>query len=186
MPALWWPEDDRTLEGGFVPNTRLAAIAAATVCSAALLVALSGCAGAGAGATLSVTSAKQRTIQLEKSIASAIPRDKVLSSDITTSSRVIFPCLGESGQSYWPGSATLKLANGVNTDSVLQALSTTWNKKAGWSAYVSTNASGTSSLALKTSDGYSFSVEFDQGPVFSITAVSACFSNAGLAGRSSY
>jgi hypothetical protein len=168
-----------------VQHTRLAAAAAAVSC-VALVATLSGCAAAGAGSSLSVTSAKQRTIELEKSIAAAVPQDKVLSTDITTTSRVIFPCLGKTGESYWPGSGTLRLASGVDTDAVLQALSSKWNDKSGWSAYVSTTASGTKSLALKTSDGYNFTVEFDQGPVFSINALSACFSNAGLAGKSSY
>ncbi len=167
-------------------STRFAAVAVVAAGSLALAVALGGCAAAGAGSSLSVTSAKQRTVELEKTISSSVPTDKVLSTNITTTSRVIFPCLGKTGESYWPGSATLKLANGVNTDAVLQALSTKWNNKSGWSAYVTTSASGTKSLALKTSDGYSFTVEFDQGPVFSITALSACFSNAGLAGKSSY
>jgi hypothetical protein len=169
-----------------VRSTRFAAVAVVAAGSLALAVALGGCAAAGAGSSLSVTSAKQRTVELEKTISSSVPTDKVLSTNITTTSRVIFPCLGKTGESYWPGSATLKLANGVNTDAVLQALSTKWNNKSGWSAYVTTSASGTKSLALKTSDGYSFTVEFDQGPVFSITALSACFSNAGLAGKSSY
>ncbi len=167
-------------------NTRRAAAAAAAASFIALATVLSGCATGAAGPSLSVSGAKERTIGLEKSIAAAIPKDQVLSTDITTTSRVIFPCLGKAGQSYWPGSGTLKLSNGVNNDAVLQALSTTWNNKSGWSAYVSTSASGTKSLALKTSDGYSFNVEFDQGPVFTISAVSACFSAAGLSGKSSY
>ncbi len=166
--------------------TRLAAAVVAVAATVVLVGALGGCAAAGAGSSLSVTSAKQRTVELEKTIAAAVPKDKVLSTNITSTSRVIFPCLGKTGESYWPGSATLQLANGVDSDAVLQALSTAWNNKTGWSAYVTTSASGTKSLSLKTSDGYSFTAEFDQGPVFSITALSACFSNAGLAGKSSY
>lgn len=166
--------------------TRLVSAGVAAVSCVALVAALSGCATAGSGSSLSVTSAKQRTIALEKSIAAAVPASKVLSSQISSSSRVIFPCLGKTGESYWPGSGTLKLASGVDTDEVLQALSTKWNAKSGWSAYVITSATGGKSLALKTNDGYSFTVEFDQGPVFTINGLSACFSNAGLAGKSSY
>jgi hypothetical protein len=169
-----------------VQYSRLATAALAAVSSVALVASLSGCATPGSGSSLSVGGAKQRTIELERSIAAAVPHDKVLSTQITTSSRVIFPCLGQTGESYWPGSGTLKLASGVDTDAVLQALSSKWNDKSGWSAYVTTSASGTKSLALKTGDGYSFTVEFDQGPVFTINALSACFSNAGLAGRTSY
>jgi hypothetical protein len=158
-----------------VQYARIAAATAAVISTVVLVAALSGCATAGGGSSLSVTSAKQRTIALEKSIAANIPKDKVLATNITSSSRVIFPCLGKTGESYWPGTSTLKLASGVDTGTVLANLSSQWNNKAGWSAFVTTSANGNKSLSLKTNDGYSFSVEFDQGPVFSITALSACF-----------
>jgi hypothetical protein len=169
-----------------VQYTRIAATVVAAAVSVALATTLSGCATAGGGSALSVASAKQRTLALEKSIVAYVPKSKVISSQLTTTSRVIFPCLGASGRSYWPGSDTVKLNNGVNTEAVLNALSAKWSLKKGWSANLTTSASGDQSLALKTSDGYSFTVEFDEGPVLSINALSACFSNAGLAGKSKY
>jgi hypothetical protein len=170
-----------------VQYTRIAAAAVAALCSVVLVATLSGCATESAGSSaLAVSKAKQRTIALEKSIAAYVPKSKVLSTNITKTSKVIFPCLGKNGKSYWPGSGTLRLKSGVNTDAVLTALSSKWNDKAGWSAYVNTTAAGNKSLSLKTSDGYSFTAEFDQGPVFSISALSACFASSGLTGKSSY
>jgi hypothetical protein len=166
-------------------HTRRVVLPAAAICSLALALTLSGC-GSSAGGSLTVDSAKQHTISMEKLIASYVPKSKVLSTNITTKSRVIFPCLGKNGKSYWPGSATLRLKSGVDTDAVFAAIAQKWNGTKGWSAYIDTDSSGSSSLALKTGDGYSFTAEFDQGPVFSITALSACFDNAGLSGKSSY
>jgi hypothetical protein len=169
-----------------VQYTRIAAASIAALCSVVLIATLSGCATGGPSPAQTVANVKQRTIALEKTIAAYVPKSKVVSSTTTKTSKVIFPCLGKSGQSYWPGSTTVRLKSGVDTNAVLTALSTKWNDKAGWSAFVNTAASGTKSLALKTSDGYSFNVEFDQGPVFAISALSACFNSAGLAGKSSY
>jgi hypothetical protein len=166
--------------------TRTAAVTGAAAMSLVLAASLAGCATSAGGSGVTVASAKQKTIAYEKQISSYLPAADVTSTMITTTSRVIFPCLNTSGKSYWPGSTTLQVKNNLDTSDLLDSIAAKWNAKSGNTAFVSTSANGNKSLAMKTGDGYSFTVEFDQGPVFSITALSACFSNAGLAGKSSY
>ncbi len=167
--------------------SRIAAVTGVAATSLVLVATLAGCAGAGgAGSAVTVESAKQKTIAYEKQIAAYLPAADVTSTQITKTSKVIFPCLNESGKSYWPGTTTLQIASNVDTSDLLDSIAAKWNAKSGHSAYVNTSANGNRSLAMKSGDGYSFTVEFDQGPVFSITALSACFSSAGLAGKSSY
>jgi hypothetical protein len=167
-------------------SSRIAAVTGAAATSLILAATLAGCAGASAGSAVTVESAKQKTIAYEKQIAAYLPAADVTSTQITKTSKVIFPCLNESGKSYWPGTTTLQIAGNVDTSDLLDSIAAKWNAKSGHSAYVNTSANGNRSLAMKSGDGYSFMVEFDQGPVFSITALSACFSSAGLAGKSSY
>jgi hypothetical protein len=166
--------------------TRIAVVTGAAATSLVLLATLAGCSSSAGGSTVTVTSAKQKTIAYEKVIAGYLPAGDVTSTQITTTSRVIFPCLNVSGKSYWPGSTTLKVVDGLDTSDLLDTIASKWNSKSGNSAFVDTSANGNKSLAMKSGDGYSFTVEFDQGPVFSITALSACFPSAGLSGKSSY
>jgi hypothetical protein len=168
-----------------VYHTRIVAVLAAAATTVVLATTLVGCSSA-AGSSLTLPTAKQQTISIEKQIVAYVPADQVTGTQITDKSKVIFPCIGKSGQSYWPGSTTLKLKNGVDTDSVLTAIAAHWTNKSGWSAYTSTGSDGNKTLAIKSSKGYNFTVEFDQGPVFSINALSGCFSNSGLSGKSSY
>ena len=166
--------------------TRIVVATGAAATSVVLLAALAGCSSASGGSAVTVDSAKQKTIAYEKQISGYLPAADVTSTQITSSSKVIFPCLGETGKSYWPGSTTLQIKPGVNTSDLLDGIASKWNSLSNHSAFVNKNANGNESLAMKSGDGYSFTVEFDQGPVFSITALSTCFSSAGLAGRSSY
>jgi hypothetical protein len=166
--------------------TRIAAVTGAAATSLILVASLAGCASSAGGSGVTVTSAKQKTVAYEEQISSYLPAADVTSTQITKTSRVIFPCLNESGKSYWPGSTTLQVKNNLDTSDLLDAIAAKWNAKSGNSAFVNTSANGNKSLSMKTGDGYSFMVEFDQGPVFSITALSACFPSAGLAGKSSY
>jgi hypothetical protein len=168
-----------------VHHTRIVAALAATATTVVLSATLVGCSSA-AGSELTLPTAKQQTIAVEKQIVAYVPADQVTGTDITDKSRVIFPCIGKSGQSYWPGSTTLKLKNDVDTDAVLTAIAAHWTNKSGWSAYTNTGSDGNKSLAIKSDSGYSFTVEFDQGPVFSINALSGCFASAGLSGKSNY
>jgi len=168
-----------------VQYTRIAATTVAAVSSIVLVASLSGCASS-AGSTLSVGSAKQQTIAVEQEIAAFVPTKEVISSNVTKTSRVIFPCLGKKDQSYWPGSLTMSLKPGVDSDSILTAMGSHWTNKSGWSVYKVNAADGNPSLDIKSDSGYSFTVEFDQGPALTVNALSACFSDTGLAGKSSY
>jgi hypothetical protein len=168
-----------------VQYTRIAATTVAAISSIVLVASLSGCASS-AGSTLSVSSAKQQTISTEKEIAAFVPTKYVISSNVTKTSRVLFPCLGKKEESYWPGSLTMSLKPGVDSDSVLTAIGSHWTNKSGWSVYKVNAADGNPSLDIKSNSGYSFTVEFDQGPALTINALSACFSDVGLAGKASY
>ena len=165
--------------------TRIAATTVAAVSSIVLAATLSGCAS-GAGSTVSVGSAKQQTIAYEQEIAAFVPAEYVVSTNVTKTSRVIFPCLGKKNESYWPGSLTMSLKTGVDSDSILTAIGSHWTNKSGWSVFKVTGADGNPSLDIKSTSGYSFTVEFDQGPALTINALSACFSDTGLAGKASY
>jgi hypothetical protein len=168
-----------------VQYTRITATTVAVISSVVLVATLSGCAS-GAGSALSVGSAKQQTIAIEQQIAAFVPKDQVITTDVTKTSRVIFPCLGKKNESYWPGSLTMSLKPGVDSDSILTAIGSNWTNKSGWSVYRVTAADGNPSLDRKSGSGYSFTVEFDQGPALTINSLSACFSNTGLAGQTSY
>jgi hypothetical protein len=168
-----------------VQYTRIAATTVAAISSIVLVASLSGCASS-AGSTLSVASAKQQTISTENEIAAFVPSQYVISSNVTKTSRVIFPCLGKKEESYWPGSLTMSLKPGADTDSILTAIGSHWTNKSGWSVYKVNAADGNPSLDIKSNTGYSFTVEFDQGPALTVNALSACFSDTGLAGKASY
>jgi hypothetical protein len=168
-----------------VQYTRIAATTIAAISSIVLVATLSGCAS-GAGSTVSVGSAKQQTIAYEQEIAAFVPAQSVVSTNVTKTSRVIFPCLGKKDESYWPGSLTMSLKAGVDSDSILTAIGSHWTNKSGWSVFKVTGADGNPSLDIKSASGYSLTVEFDQGPALTINSLSACFSNTGLAGKTSY
>jgi hypothetical protein len=168
-----------------VQYTRIAATTVAAISSIVLVATLSGCAS-GAGSTVSVGSAKAQTIAYEQEIAAFVPAQYVVSTNVTKTSRVIFPCLGKKDESYWPGSLTMSLKAGVDSDSILTAIGSHWTNKSGWSVFKVTGADGNPSLDIKSASGYSLTVEFDQGPALTINSLSACFSNAGLAGKTSY
>jgi len=168
-----------------VQYTRIVATTVAAVSSIVLLASLSGCASS-AGSTLSVASAKQQTISIEQEIAAFVPTKEVISSNVTKTSRVIFPCLGKKDESYWPGSLTMSLKPGLDSDSILTAIGSHWTNKSGWSVYKVNAADGNPTLDIKSDSGYSFTVEFDQGPALTVNALSACFSDTGLAGKASY
>jgi hypothetical protein len=168
-----------------VQYTRIAATTVAAISSIVLVASLSGCAS-GAGSSVSVGSAKQQTIAYEQEIAAFVPAKYVISTNVAKTSRVIFPCLGKKNESYWPGSLTASLKSGVDSDSILTAIGSHWTNKTGWSVFKITAADGNPSLDIKSNSGYSFTVEFDQGPALTINALSTCFSNTGLAGQTSY
>jgi hypothetical protein len=168
-----------------VQRTRIAIATTAAAASIAFIAVVSGCASASAQGT-TLASAKQQTIQLENKIASFVPQEFVKSTHVTQTSKVIFPCLGKSGESYWPGSLTLGLKEGVDDDAVLTAIAANWTNKSGWTAFKSTATDGNQSLSIKSTKGQSFTVEFVDGPVLSVSSFSACFPNAELSGKSSY
>ncbi len=172
-------------EGSFVRYTRVVAAAVAAASSLALIMALAGCAST-SGSSVDISAFKKQTIATERQIAAYVPKADLTNMSYTTSSRVIFPCLGKKNESYWPGTLTATLKPGTETDSILTAIGANWTGKSGWSVFKVTAADGNPSLDIKSDTGYSFTVEFDQGPVLTINALSACFSNVGLAGKSSY
>jgi hypothetical protein len=161
-----------------------ASIAAAALC-VVVLASVGGCSSAQAGGR-TLTSAKAETISVEKQIAKFVPSTQVSNTQLTKNSKVIFSCTGHENQSYWPGSMTLNLKSGVNSDTVLQNVADNWTSRTGWSVFKVTGSDGNPSLDIKSSSGSSFTVEFAQGPVFTVNALSACFDNSGLSGRSNY
>jgi hypothetical protein len=168
-----------------VQYTRIAAATVASVSSVVLVATLSGCASV-PSSSLTVPTAKAQTIIFEQQIAAYVPAADVKTMSYTKTSRVIFPCLGKKNESYWPGALTVNLKPATDTDTILTAMAANWTNKSGWSVFKVNAADGNPSLDIKSDAGYSFTVEFDQGPVLSINALSACFSNVGLAGKSSY
>jgi len=153
--------------------------------SAALVATLGACAS-GTTNALTLSTAKSRTLAIEKQIAAFVPADIVSNSQVTTTSKVIFACTGHDDESYWPGTVNLSLTKGAKTESILSAIAAKWNSKSGWSVFKVTGNDGNPSLDMKSPDGSSFTVEFADGPSFSINSLSACFPNAGLAGKSRY
>jgi hypothetical protein len=166
-----------------VKSTRSFRLALAA--SIVVLACVSGCSSAHGGSQ-GLADAKSATLKLETQIASFVPDAMVTRTHQTTTSKVLYPCLGHSGQSYWPGTETVSLKQGVDTDSVLAAIASNWTNKSGWTAFKSTGADGSASLSIKSTKGQSFTVEFVDGPQLSIQALSTCFPSDGLAGKSSY
>jgi hypothetical protein len=160
--------------------------AAAIAAVGLLAVSLSGCASSGKSPKAAVDLAKQTTLTVESQIAAFVPANKVLSTHQTLTSKVIFPCLGKSGQSYWPGSTVVNLKPDVNTDAVMSAIAAQWTNKDGWTVFQSKDASGNPTLIIKSSIDASFTVSFVQGPQLSIVALSSCFPSAGLADLKTY
>jgi hypothetical protein len=169
-----------------VTYNRIAMGAAATVAVGLLAVSLSGCASSGKSPKAAVDLAKQTTLTVESQIAAFVPADQVVSTHQTLTSKVIFPCLGKSGQSYWPGSTVVNLKPGVNTDAVMSAIAAHWTNDDGWTVFQSKDASGNPTLIIKSSIDASFTVSFVQGPQLSIVALSSCFPSAGLANLKTY
>jgi hypothetical protein len=157
----------------------------ALAASIVVLACVSGCSSS-SGGSQGLADAKSATLKLETQIASFVPDAMVTRTHQTTTSKVLYPCLGHSGQSYWPGTETVSLKQGVDTDSVLAAIASNWTNKSGWTAFKSTGADGSASLSIKSTKGQSFTVEFVDGPQLSIQALSTCFPSDALAGKSSY
>jgi hypothetical protein len=168
-----------------VKHTRKAVVVLAAVACIVVVASVNGCSSS-AGNTTTLAGAKQTTLELERQIAQFVPADMITDTQQTQTSKVIYPCLGKSDQSYWPGSETVSLKTGVKTDQVLSAIAANWTGKTGWSVFQATGQDGSNTLDMKAKDGYSFTVAFVDGPQLAITALSACFPNAGLAGKSSY
>jgi hypothetical protein len=162
--------------------TGVVAVAAAVLMTASL----AGCTASGPSPASRVATAKQTTLAVETQIASFLPASKIVSTHQTKTSKVIFPCLGESGKSYWPGSTVVNLKPGVNTDSVLSSIAAHWTNHDGWSVFQSKDSSGNPTLIIKSSADASFTVSFIQGPQLSIVALSSCFASDGLTGLASY
>lgn len=157
----------------------------AVAASIVVAVLVSGCSSSPGGAN-GLADAKSATLKLESQIASFVPAAMVTQKHQTTTSKVLYPCLGHSGQSYWPGSETVSLKQGVDTDAVLAAIASNWTNKSGWTAFTSKAADGSASVNIKSTKGQSFTVEFVDGPQLSIQALSTCFPSDGLSGKSSY
>jgi hypothetical protein len=147
-------------------------------------LALTGCSAPTSG--LGLVSAKQSTIALEQSISEYVPHDKVISSHATTKSAVLYPCIHHPGQSYWPGSLRVALKPGVDQDAVLGAIADHWSKQKSWVVTRRSTQGIGETVELRSNTGELFTVKFDGTSDLQIAAVSACFSNAGLAGKSSY
>lgn len=166
-------------------RSRTAVGIAALVISGALVATLSAC-SSGSTNTQTLSAAKKQTLQLERKIAAYVPSAIVSDTKQTTTSKVIFACPGHSNESYWPGSLTMSLKKQADSDSVLSAIAANWTNQTGWKVFKVLGDDGNASLDLKSDKGYSFTVQFSDGPSFTINSLSACFASSGLSGKSSY
>jgi len=172
-----------------VHATRFAAVSVAVAASLVVAASLSGCAsttGAGAGAGTTLAKAKATTLSIESRMLTFIPKSSIVSVDQPKKSTVLFPCLKKQNQSYWPSTMTVSLKPGSDTSNILDTLGSYWTNKDGWTVSASTAADGTPTMDVVSDSGYNFTAEIAQGPVFTVTSLSACFPSAGLAGKSSY
>jgi hypothetical protein len=169
-----------------VQYTRIAVGTLAALTTVALAATLSACSSPGKSATSQLALAKQTALSVESQIAAYAPASDVVSTHQTLTSKVIFPCLLKSGQSYWPGSTVVNLKPNTDTAAIMTAISAHWATDSGWLITESKDGSGTESLVLTSSAGAKFTVTTVQGPQLSITALSSCFPSAGLAGQKSY
>jgi hypothetical protein len=165
-----------------------AAIRGACIATAVLVVvALAGCSSSSSKAPLDrVSAAKKTTLAVESQIAAYVPASDVISTHQTETSKVIFPCLGKPGTSYWPGTTVVNVKPGSDTASVMSAIAAHWTNASGWSVFQSKDSSGNPTLIIKSTAAASFTVSVVQGPQLSIVALSSCFSNDGLTGLTSY
>jgi hypothetical protein len=169
-----------------VQYTRIAAATVAAALSVVLVATLGGCSTPGKSATGQLAQAKHSTLTTETQIASFAPAKDVVSTHQTLTSKVIFPCLSKQGQSYWPGSTVVNLKPTANTGAIMTAITTKYATANGWLIVDHKDSSGTESLVLTSSAGAKYTVTIVQGPQLSITALSACFPNAGLTNLKSY
>jgi len=169
-----------------VQNTRISAACAAAATALVIAASLSGCATSAGAAADALAAAKKQTLSTETQIASFLPKKSIISVNQPTQSRVIFPCLNKQNESYWPSTMTISLKPGLDTTNILDSIGAHWTNKSGWTVSNSTAADGTPTMDITSSSGYNYTAEFAAGPVFTVTAGSACFSNSGLAGKSSY
>ena len=167
-------------------TTRIAGTAVAVLSSLVLVAALGGCASSAGGSTNTLAKAKATTLSIETKMASFIPKSAVLSMNQPKQSKVIFPCLHKQNESYWPSTMTVSVKSGLDTGNILDSIGSYWTNKSGWTVSNSTAADGTPTMSVVSNTGYNFTAEFAQGPVFTVTALSACFPSAGLSGKSSY
>lgn len=167
-------------------TTRIAATSFAVIASLAVAVTLSGCSSSAGGSTITLANAKSTTLSIETKMESFIPKASIISVNQPKQSKVIFACLHKDNESYWPSTMTVSLKPGLNTSELLDKIGDYWTNKSGWSVSNSTAPDGTPTMSIVSNSGYNFTAEFAQGPVFTVTAVSECFPNAGLSGKSSY
>lgn len=166
-------------------RSRIVVGVVAAAVTIAVLATVSGCAS-GPATTVTLKSAKQTTLELESQIAGYVPDAQVASTQQTKTSKVIFPCVGHSDQSYWPGTETLNLKAGVDADAILSAIAANWTNKDGWSVFKRTGNDGKPTLDMKSGEGYSFTVAFVDGPQLTINSLSACFPTSSVSGQSTY
>ena len=167
-------------------TTRIAGTAVAVLSSLVLVAALGGCASSAGGSTNTLANAKATTLSVESKMASFIPKSSILSMNQPKQSKVLFPCLQKQNESYWPSTMTISVKSGLNTGDILDSIGSYWTNKSGWTVSNSTAADGTPTMSVVSNAGYNFTAEFAQGPVFTVTAISACFPSAGMSGKSSY
>jgi hypothetical protein len=169
-----------------VKTTRIAATAIVVATSLVLIASLGGCASSAGGTTNTLAKAKATTLSIETKMASFIPQSSIITVNQPKQSKVLFPCLHKENESYWPSTMTVSVKAGLNTGNILDSIGAYWTNKKGWTVSNSTAPDGTPTMSVVSSSGYNFTAEFAQGPVFTVTSLSACFPSAGLSGRKSY
>jgi hypothetical protein len=169
-----------------VQTTRIAAAGFAVAASIALAATLSGCSSSAGGSTDTLANAKATTLSIESKLVTFIPKSSIISINQPKQSKVIFPCLHTTNESYWPSTMTVSLKPGLNASNLLDAMGNYYTNKNGWSVSNGTAPDGTPTMTFVSKSGYNLTAEFAQGPVFTVTALSECFPSAGLSGKSSY
>lgn len=163
---------------------------AVPVIAALLALAMSGCSTGAAAETeaagLELEEAKARTLEIESQIASFIPDENVKHSSQNEISKVLIPCLGQDGYSYWPGTTNISLQGEFSEEAIIAKIAARFSADPEWTIERLPDQEGTPSLVLTSDQGYHFVADYFGGPSFTIKSQSACFPTKGLSGMTEY
>ncbi len=167
-------------------STRTFSRAAGVATVALLALGVAGCSTAAAGSTMTLEEAKSRTLEIEDKIASYVPAENVKQSTQNQTSKVLIPCLGTDGLSYWPGATNIALQGEFKEEAILAKVAAHFSAEREWKIERVPDGDGTPTLQLSSDKGYRFAVDYFGGPTFTIKSQSACFPTNDLKGLSEY